>query len=256
MQLNDKVAVITGAAGEIGAEAVRRFLEAGARVLAVDRDEGALAERTEALGSQGVATVVADVTVEADMAELAETARSRFGRVDCFLANAGVEGRVGPTLLECTLEAFERVQRINVTGVFLGVKHLAPLMPRGGAIVITSSVAGLRGSAGLGPYCTSKHAVVGLMRSLAVELGGAGIRVNTVNPGPIRSRMMSSLESGLAADDPAVVQGLRDAMAARIPLGRYGEPAEVAELMLFLCSDAARYLNGGTYTVDGGLTAS
>lgn len=254
MQLQNRVAVITGAAGVIGAAAVRRFVAEGAQVLAVDLEEGPLKALVDEVGSQNASFAVADVTREADMTALAATARERYGHVDVFLANAGIEGKVQP-IFETRLEDFEKVMRVNVSGVFLGIKHIAPLMvENGGAIVITSSIAGLRGTPGVAPYGTSKHAVIGLMRSAAAELAAAKVRVNTVNPAPIHSRMIESLERGMGGDDAAAAEA-RERMTSRIPLGRYGEPEEVVDLMLFLSGDGSRYLTGGVYSVDGGMTA-
>ena len=152
-----------------------------------------------------------------------------------------------------------RWMAVNVRGVWLGVRAAIPLMRQrgGGSIVITSSVAGIRGSAGLSAYTTSKHAVIGLMRTAALECAAYGIRVNTVNPAPIETRMMRSIEemrtTRLGAD--ATVDEVKASNAARIPLRRYGDPEEVARLMLFLASDESRFCTGGVYMVDGGTSA-
>lgn len=140
-------------------------------------------------------------------------------------------------------------------GVFLGLKLVIPLMVKAGqgSIINSSSVAGLIGSAGLCAYVASKHAVLGLTRAAAAEWAGKGIRVNCINPGPIESRMMKSIEKGLSAEAAAAVHA---ALAAKVPMERYGTPDEVAALVAFLASDDAGYINGGAYTVDGGLTAT
>ncbi len=149
---------------------------------------------------------------------------------------------------------------VNVRGVWLGLKYVIPVMRErgGGSIVITSSTAGIGGTAGLSAYVTSKHAVIGLMRTAALECAPLGIRVNTVNPAPIETRMMRSLEEMrvAAADSSEVtVQQAKRASAARIPLQRYGNPEEVAKLMLFLASDESSFCTGGVYMVDGGRSA-
>lgn len=255
MQLQGKTAVITGAGGHIGAAAVRRFCAEGASVLAVDMDAAALDALAREMSNQPVSICAADVTDPASMQRVADTAKAAFGHVDAFLANAGIEGRVAP-ITETPLEDFERVMRVNVNGVFLGIQAMVPLMAeKGGSIVVTSSIAGLRGSPGVAPYVTSKHAVVGLMRSAAAELAAMNIRVNSVHPAPIRSRMMESLEGGMAASDEER-QAVRASLESRIPLQRYGEPDEVADLMLYLCTDGARYLSGSTFSVDGGMNGT
>lgn len=139
---------------------------------------------------------------------------------------------------------------VNVKGVFLGLKHLLPKMRKGGAVVNTSAVVGLGGSPGLVAYVASKHAVIGITRTAAMEAAPMGIGVNAVNPGPIEGRMMESIEVG-AAGKPG-----RDPYLASIPMKRYGTTQEVANLVAFLLSDAASYMNVGFYTVDGGLTAA
>jgi NAD(P)-dependent dehydrogenase (short-subunit alcohol dehydrogenase family) len=255
-RLEGKAALITGAAGEIGTATVRLMAARGARIVAVDRDSLALARVAEALGPGVVtATIVADVTREADVVRYVAEACAAMGRIDVFFNNAGIEGPVHP-IAEFPLEAFERVLAVNVVGVFLGLKHVIPAMARtgGGAIINSSSVAGLTGTPGICAYNASKHAVIGLTRSAAAEWAGRGIRINSINPGPIASRMMRSLEVGLAPDGKA--DGMHDQFTALIPAGRYGTPEEVAALVAFLASEDARYLHGAVYTIDGGFTVS
>jgi NAD(P)-dependent dehydrogenase (short-subunit alcohol dehydrogenase family) len=155
---------------------------------------------------------------------------------------------------------FDQVMAVNVRGVWLGLKYVIPAMRErgGGSIVITSSTAGIGGTAGMSAYTTSKHAVIGMMRTAAIECAPLGIRVNTVNPAPIETRMMRSLEEMrvAAADDSEVtVERTKKAYSARIPLQRYGDPEEVAKLMLFLASEDSSYCTGGVYMVDGGRSA-
>jgi len=143
---------------------------------------------------------------------------------------------------------------VNVGGVFLGMKHVVPALRArgGGAIVNTSSVAGLTGNALIPAYVASKHAVVGLTRAGAQTYGADGIRVNAICPSPIETRMMRSIEAGASPEQPAEIKKM---MEAHIPLGRYGSPEEVAALVAFLCSDDARFINGGIYAIDGGMTS-
>jgi NAD(P)-dependent dehydrogenase (short-subunit alcohol dehydrogenase family) len=253
--LTGKVAIVTGAAGEIGTVTSALLAQRGASIVAVDRP-GAAFEGLQAAMPQGARlhTVFADVTVEAEVAGYVAQALSTFGRVDIFFNNAGVEGLVRP-IPDYPLEAFEKVMAVNVIGVFLGMKHVIPAMlaSGGGAIINTSSVAGVSGSPGLSAYNASKHAVIGLTRAAAAEWAAHGIRVNSVNPGPIESRMMRSIEGGASPDNPGAVH---EQFAATIPAHRYGTPDEVARMVAFLASDDAAYLNGGVYMVDGGLTAT
>ena len=248
-----KAVILTGGAGEIAREVAAQFLAGGAQVLLVDVNEAALQQAVALLGGSSVAYCVADVTSEDDTVAYVRKALEMFGRLDVLVANAGVEGLVAP-VSEYDTDAFRRLLDINVVGVFLGIKHVFPALAAqgGGSIVITSSVAGVSGSPGLSAYNASKHAVIGLMRSTAKEGGPLNIRVNTVNPSPIEGRMIESLERGSMPDEPAA---MRQALIQSIPMGRYGVPADVANLILFLASDESKFLNGGLYMVDGGMTA-
>ena len=253
-RLKGKVAIITGGAGGIGRAAGAQFVAEGANVLLVDLEADALRDAARSIGSNRVATCVADVTKPDDNARMVADCIERFGGVDVFLANAGIEGRVKP-ITDCDVEIFDRVIAVNVRGVWLGLKHVIPAMQKrgGGSIVITSSVAGVGGAAGVAPYVTSKHAVIGLMRSAALECAPSKIRVNTVNPSPVETRMMRSLEEGLMPGQQAAVHQM---MVDRIPLGRYAEPQDIAKVMMFLASDDSAFLTGGVYMADGGMTAS
>ncbi len=250
-RLSDKVAIVTGAAGGIGSAAARRFVDEGAKVLLVDRDEGALKQATADLPSDRAGFVVADVTDEAAMHNVVAEARQRFGRIDIALLNAGIEGEIG-RIDALPVSAYDKVMAVNVRSVWLGLAAVMPAMRTsggGGSIVITSSVAGLRGSSMLAAYSASKHAVVGLMRSAALEGAADHIRVNTVHPAQTRTRMMAAI------DEAMVAAGRPGGSTARIPLARYAEPADVVDMMLFLASDDSRYCTGATYMVDGGSMA-
>lgn len=250
-----KVVLITGAGGGIGRAAARRFAEEGARVVAVDLPDSALDDTVAAVketGSEALA-VAADVTRSEQVQKYTKAAIDTFGGIDAFFNNAGIEGWIGP-LTEYPEEVFDKVLAVNVRGVWLGMKYVGPAMRKrgGGAIVNVSSVAGLGGTANLIAYGASKHAVIGMTKSAALEFAPDKIRVNAVCPSPVETRMMRSLERGFNADHPELV---KQGMAANIPLGRYGEPEEVAALVAFLCSDEARFITGGIYTVDGGMRA-
>lgn len=254
-RLDGKVALITGAAGEIGTATIRLMAARGAKIVAVDRDQTSLDRLAVSLGPDlPHLAIVANVTKEAEVAAYVERAGAAMGRIDVFFNNAGIEGPVKP-IAEFPLAEFERVLAVNVVGVFLGLKHVIPAMARtgGGAIINTSSVAGLTGTPGICAYNASKHAVIGLTRSAAAEWAGRGIRINSINPGPITSRMMRSLEEGLA---PGGADDMRAKFNALIPAGRYGTAEEVAALVAFLASEDARYVHGAVYAIDGGLTIS
>jgi NAD(P)-dependent dehydrogenase (short-subunit alcohol dehydrogenase family) len=225
----------------------------GAKVLLVDLDEQALVEASNEVGSNVSAYCVADVSQKADTERYVQQAVDVFGGVDIYLANAGIEGLVTP-FLEQTEAMFDQVMAVNVKGVWLGVQSMFPVMQArgGGSIIITSSVAGIKGASMLAPYVTSKHAVVGLMRSAALAGAEHNIRVNTVNPSPVETRMMRSLEAGMMPDD---LNAAHDLMSANIPLGRYAEPADIANMMLFLASDEGAFMTGGVYMADGGSSA-
>lgn len=250
-----KVVLITGAAGGIGRAAAVRFAAEGASLGLVDLSRDGLRETQAAVEKAGgvAHTVEADVTRSADVARYAAAVAERWGGVDCFFNNAGILGAVRP-LVDYPEETFDRVLAVNVKGVWLGIKTVAPLLrARGGGVIVnTASIAGLRGSRNLVAYTASKHAVVGLTRTAAIELAPAGIRVNAVCPSPIDTDMVRVLEEGASPANPAA---FHERMAATIPLRRYGKPEEVAALVAFLCSADAGYLTGGIYTVDGGAMA-
>jgi len=252
-RLEGRVAIITGAAGGIGRAAAELFVAEGARVLMMDRDGDALADAAKSLGRSAVC-VTGDVADPATAERAVAAAMAEFGALHVLFANAGTEGRIAPLVTQ-ELEDVERVLRVNVLGVFLFVKHAAPAITRsgGGSIVITSSVAGVIGSPGLGPYVASKHAVLGLMKTAAIELAASGIRVNAVNPGPIDNRMMRSIEGQAAPEHEDVVKA---AFVKQIPLGRYGTNEEIAKVVLFLASNESSYCTGAVFMADGGFVAA
>ena len=258
-RLDGKVALITGATGGIGRAASRLFADEGARVALVDLDESALQGLVESIGADRASYSVADVTDPVQSQAYVNAAAERWGGVDVYLANAGIEGQLSP-ITDYPIDVFDRVMAVNVRGVWLGIKYVMPVMRErgGGSIVVTSSTAGIGAGPDMSAYTTSKHAVIGLMRTAAMEGASQGIRVNTVNPAPIETRMMRSIEEQrvAAADDANVtVEQTYRAASARIPLGRYGNPEEVARLMLFLASDDSSFCTGGVYMVDGGRSA-
>lgn len=252
-RLWQKTAIITGGAGGIGIATARRFVEEGAQVLLVDLDESRLLQTQTDIASHALSTVAADVTREEDVRRYVETAVQRYGGIDIFINNAGIEGEVS-RIPDYSVATFDKVIAVNVRGVWLGLKYVIPEMAKrnGGSIVVTSSVAGLKGTPGLSAYTASKHAVIGLVRTAALECASVNIRVNSVNPAPIETRMIHSLDDQFIPEDPEKARQIRQ---QKIPMQRYGDPQEVANLMLFLASDESSYCSGGVYTVDGAVSA-
>jgi NAD(P)-dependent dehydrogenase (short-subunit alcohol dehydrogenase family) len=256
MDFTGKVALVTGGGNGIGRATSVAFARYGAKVAVVDRD-AAGAEATAGIirqnGGESLA-VTADVTRSADVKAYVKATIEKFGRIDCFFNNAGIEGKVTPTA-EYDEALFDQVIGVNVKGVFLGLRHvLAEMIRQGsGAVVNTASVAGLVGTPGMPAYVASKHAVIGLTKTAAGEVARQGIRVNAVCPGPVDTRMIHSLEEQLAPGNAASVE---ERYKAAIPSGRYTTAEEVANMVLFLCSDLASNTTGGQFVVDGGRTAT
>lgn len=244
--LAGKTAIITGAAGAIGSATAALMLERGAKLALVDVEDakfGDLADR------DGVTLITADVTDERSVENYVRKAREALGRIDIFFNNAGIEGPV-KAIPEYPLDAFRKVFAVNVDGVFLGLRHVLPIMIAQGAgsVINSSSVAGLSGAPGMAGYNASKHAVLGLTRVAALEVAAKGVRVNCINPGPIHSRMMDSLDGAGGTSE--------DKREQQVPEGRYGRPEEVARLVAFLASDDSMYINGAFHSIDGGLHVS
>ncbi len=250
-RLDKKVAIITGGAGSIGKTTAKLFLDHGAKVLLVDMKEDELQKAVDELGSKDVKYSVADVTKSADVQNYVSDAVKAFGKIDIFFNNAGIEGVVHPTV-DYPEDMFDKVMAVNVKGVFLGNKYVLPQMNDGGSIILTSSVAGIAGSPNVSAYIASKHAVVGMMRNLAMEVAPRKIRVNTINPSPVDNRMMRSLEAGYAPGD---AENAKKSFEHAIPLGRYAEPIEIAQLVLFMAGDESKFITGTTQVIDGGMNA-
>ncbi len=250
-RLENKTAVITGAAGSIGKTTAKLFLDEGAKVFLVDLNEETLKNTAAELGSVNVQYTAADVTQAADVQRYVNDAVKAFGKIDIFFNNAGIEGVVKP-VPDYPEEVFDKVLAVNVKGVWLGNKYVMPHMSDGGSIILTSSVAGIAGSLDVSAYIASKHAVVGLMRNLALEVAPRKIRVNTINPSPVDNRMMRSLEDGFA---PGQAEAAKKELEKAIPLGRYAEPSEIGQLVLFLASDESRFITGTVQVIDGGMNA-
>ncbi|OYU96160.1 MAG: oxidoreductase [Bacteroidetes bacterium B1(2017)] len=250
-QLENKVAIITGGSGSIGRTTAKLFLEEGAKVLLVDINEEKLKETISKLDSVNVSSIFADVSKSIDVEKYVNHAVKLYGKIDVFFNNAGIEGVVKP-IVEYPEEVFDKVISVNVKGIWLGNKYVLPQMNDGGSIIMTSSVAGLLGFANLGAYVTSKHAVVGIMRTTALEAAARKIRVNSVHPSPVNNRMMRSIEEGASAGHG---EDVKKQFEASIPLKRYAEAIEIAQLVLFLAGDNSKFITGTTQVIDGGMCA-
>ena len=250
-RVKDKVVIVTGAGSGIGRATALALAREGANLSLSDVDEAGGRKTLEAVQSAGADAfyVSTDVTDEAAVGAMVAKTVERFGRLDAAYNNAGIENDTKP-LIDMPAAVLERVLAVNVRGVFLCMKaEIAVMLPRKkGSIVNTASVAGLIGAPGLSPYVASKHAVIGLTRTASAELASQGIRVNAVCPGLIRTPMLDRLEANIG----------KDAMAAFIagtPIQRVADPSEVAEAVVWLCSDAASFVTGSAMTVDGGFTS-
>lgn len=250
-KLENKVAIITGGSGSIGKVTAKLFLDEGAAVLLVDISEEELKKTIKYLNSDQVKYCVADVSKSVEVEYYINEAIKIFGKIDVFFNNAGIEGVVKP-ITEYPEDIFDKVMAVNVKGIWLGNKYALPKMQEGGSIILTSSVAGLLGFSNLSAYVTSKHAIIGIMRSTAIEAAPLKIRVNSIHPSPVNNRMMRSIEEGASEGHGEEV---KKQFEAAIPLGRYAEPIEIAKLVLFLASEDSQFITGTTQVIDGGMCA-
>jgi NAD(P)-dependent dehydrogenase (short-subunit alcohol dehydrogenase family) len=258
-RFQDAAVIVTGAAGGLGRLAAERFAAEGASLVVSDRNEAGLMEAAEALRGRGVAVeaIAADVAQEETAAALVRASLNRFGRLDVAVNNAGI---VHPfaKLTEIDGAVMERMLSVNVMGVFHGLKHQIPAMERlfaetgrTGAILNVASVAGLVGAPLLSAYAAAKHAVVGLTRSAAAETARRGVRINAVCPAFTRTNMVTgSLPEMRGTEDEAIAR-----MVSTMPMRRLGEPAEIVDAILWICSPDNSFMTGQGIAVDGGLSA-
>jgi NAD(P)-dependent dehydrogenase (short-subunit alcohol dehydrogenase family) len=251
VEFTGKVVVITGGSGGIGSAAAKIFAENGAKLVLVGTSTEKTEQKARDLGLKDgdYLALAADVSKENDVKAYVDASVERFGRIDVFFNNAGVEGSVANTA-DITSDDMEKVYAVNLMGVHYGLKHVLKVMlkQKSGSIINTASLAGLRGFPGMGAYVASKHAVVGLTRAAALEVALDGIRINAVCPAPVETRMMESLEKGFG-------EGAREIFEKGVPMNRYANPEEIGQLVYFLASDKASFITGGIYTIDGGQSA-
>lgn len=247
--LAGRKALVTGGGSGIGRAACLAFAREGAAVCVVDRN-GEAAEQVagQIRGAGGVALVErADVSSQDDVLRMLAAAEAGLGGLDCCFNNAGIgtteTNSRGKLLADITLDDWNRMLAVNLTGVFLCLKHQLPRMRRGGSIVNMASIGGLAALHGSAAYVASKHAVIGLTKSAAVEYGHLGIRINAVCPGHIQTPLLGTVQAG-------------DELSQRNPMKRYGRPEEIADLVAWLSSAQASFVNGAAFTADGGRLAA
>jgi NAD(P)-dependent dehydrogenase (short-subunit alcohol dehydrogenase family) len=242
-RLHGKVAVITGGASGIGLATARRFAAEGASVVVGDRNQDALDALDSADGEHGGSITAApcDVTVEADVARLMAVATERYGRLDVAFANAGIGSSA--RIVDAEATGWSEVLDVCLVGSFLTIKHAARAMTDGGSIVVTTSLNAVQPGVGMSAYCAAKAGAAMLVQVAALELGPAGIRVNAIAPGLVRTGL---------TDPMWLIPPLVDAYEENTPLGRHAQPDEIANLVTFLASDESAFISGSQYLVDGG----
>jgi len=248
----DKVCIVTGAANGIGLSSVELLLSRGAKVMMVDIQEAQLEAAHAGLKSDNCSYSVADVSNIDQVKSYVEQTLSEFeSGIDCLFSNAGIEGQ-NHGLLDYPLGEYDKVMAVNSRGTLIALQQVVPKMNLGGSVLLNASVAGEYGSPGLVAYHASKHALIGIMRTAALEFADKQISINCLNPGAVDTPMFARItdQSGVSAEEYA------SAIKTMVPMGRYADPKEIAEMAVFLLSDAASYCHGRCFGVDGGITAS
>jgi NAD(P)-dependent dehydrogenase (short-subunit alcohol dehydrogenase family) len=251
--MEGKVCVVTGAAGSLGLESARLLLKEGARVMLVDKDHENLTKTMASLKKDfsDVSSTIADVSNTQQTRNYIERTVQTWGKIDVLFSNAGISGVIKP-ITEYPEEVFDAVMDVNVRSSFLACKYGLPEMNDGGSIIITSSIVGVTSDPGICAYATSKHALIGLMRTVAKEVARRNIRVNIVCPGPIDNSFQATVEDGLSK---ALGSDAKKFLDAAIPLGRHGKAEEIARAVLFLASSQSSFSTGSLFMADGGMNA-
>jgi NAD(P)-dependent dehydrogenase (short-subunit alcohol dehydrogenase family) len=249
--VDGKVCIITGGAGSIGLASASLFLKEGARVMLIGRNEENLVRAAKTLKAKSdfLGTITANVADTKETQQYINQTVARWGKIDVLFSHAGISGAIKP-ITEYPEEVFDAVMAINVRGSFLACKYGLPQMNDGGSIIITSSIMGVTADPGVCAYVTSKHALIGLMRTVAKEAAPRKIRVNVVAPGPIDNSFQSKIEERLTE---IVGQNGTEFLNGVIPLGRHGRAEEIARMVLFLASDQGSFSTGSVFMADGGM---
>lgn len=249
--MKNKVCVITGGAGSVGLESARLLLQEGAKVMLVDNRQEILTEAVRNLGvpADTVATTVSDVSDSQQTRDYIERTYDKWGKFDFLFSNAGISGVIKP-VTEYPEEVFDAVMAVNLRAAFLACKYGLSRMNDGGSILFTSSIVGVTSDPGICGYATSKHALIGLMRTVAKEVAARNIRVNVVCPGPIDNSFQANVEDGLTQ---VMGRNATEVLDEAIPLGRHARPGEIGKMVLFLASDQSSYSTGSVFMVDGGM---
>jgi NAD(P)-dependent dehydrogenase (short-subunit alcohol dehydrogenase family) len=249
--VDGKVCIVTGGAGSIGLASASALLKEGAKVMLVGRNQTNLARALEWLRADpdSVGMVAADVSNSAETQGYINKTVARWGKIDVLFSHAGISGVIAP-VTEYPEDVFDSVMAINIRGSFLACKYVLPQMNDGGSIIITSSIMGVTADPGVCAYATSKHALIGLMRTVAKEVAPRNIRVNILGPGPIDNSFQGDIEKSLT---DIVGEDGTQFLNRLIPLGRHGRAEEIARLVLFLASDMSSFSTGSVFMADGGM---
>jgi NAD(P)-dependent dehydrogenase (short-subunit alcohol dehydrogenase family) len=249
--MSDKVCVITGGGGSLGLASARLLVQEGAKVMLVDNRQDMLAKAVGKLGGESgvAASEVADVSDARQTRDYIDRTVDKWGRIDFLFSNAGIIGAIKP-ITDFPEEVFDKVMAVNVRASFLACKYGLPHMNDGGSILFTSSIVGVTSDPGICGYATSKHALIGLMRTVAKEVAGRNIRVNVVCPGPIENSFQADVETALSA---VMGKNATEVLNAATPLGRHAKVEEIAKMVLFLASDQSSYSTGSIFMADGGM---
>lgn len=254
MSWDGKVALVTGAAGGIGLATARMLYEDGATVVMLDHDGERLAAAAAAIDGPALSWRQVDISSAREVESAVAAVLDEHDRIDMAVLNAGVAGANIP-LEQYPVELFDQVVATNLRGTWLCLRAVIPPMKqaRAGSIVLTSSIQGISALAGTTAYTTTKHALIGMMKGAALELAKFGVRINTVHPGYTETPMMRAIHESVAPEDPAQFQS---ALAATVPMERYGQPDEIARLIRFLVSEESSYSTGSCFIADGGILAA